>query len=529
MTAIKQSLMAAAFVAAVSLLATVAAFAHASLISADPRDGAMLATAPKQLTLTFNEPVAPLVFRLAEPNGTIVDLKAVATNQTVTLTPPSGLPQGTHVLSWRVVSADGHPVGGAFVFSVGRPSAAVPEAVRIETGWPVRIAIWIARVVIYCGLFFGIGGVFFATWIGSPPRPATAIIRAVTALAVIGTALSLAFQGLDALAAPLSASIQPAVIAAGYHTSYGTTVVIAEAALLLALVASFTDWTRAARALSFIALLGAAAALASSGHASTAPPQWLMRPAVFLHVAGIAFWAGSLIPLFMLLRTPRGGTTELMRFSAVIPFVLVPLVGAGIVLAVVQLDHVSALWTTGYGLVFLAKCAALVALAALACLNRFVLTPALAAGTATARNRFVRSIGAEIVLVAAIFAIAAFWRFTPPPRALVEGEPAFVHIHTEQAMADVTATPGRAGPVTITVHLQRGDFGPLAAKEVTVRLSSKALGLEPLVRPARDDGNGTWTAAGFVLPRGGIWTVEVEVLIDDFDKVSLDAPIVIAP
>jgi copper transport protein len=519
----------AALVAAVTLFATVGAFAHASLLATEPRDGAVLPSAPEHLTLTFNEPVAPLVFRLAEPNGTIVDLSAAATNQTVTLTPPSGLPPGSHVLSWRVVSADGHPVGGALVFSIGRPSARGPDAVRIETGWAVRAAIWAARVVIYCGLFFGIGGAFFTAWIARRQPGFMTPIRVVTALAAVAVALSLAFQGLDALAAPLSATARPAVILAGYHTSYGTTVLLAEAALLLALASSVVQRSGVARALSLTALLGAAAALASSGHASTAPPQWLTRPAVFLHVAGIAFWAGSLIPLFMLLRTPRGGTQELMRFSAVIPFVLVPLVGAGIVLAIVQLDHVSALWTTGYGLVFLAKGAVLVVLAALACLNRIVLTPALASGAATARPRFVRSIGAEIALIAAIFVITALWRFTPPPRTLVEGEPAFVHIHTEQAMADVTVAPGRAGPVTVTARLQSGDFGPLAAKEVTIHLSNKTLGLEPMVRPARDAGNGTWVASGFVLPRGGIWTVEVDVLIDDFTRVGLDAPIVVAP
>jgi copper transport protein len=45
------------------------AFAHASLLKAEPADGAVLPAAPAVLTLTFNEPVSPLVFRLLDPGG----------------------------------------------------------------------------------------------------------------------------------------------------------------------------------------------------------------------------------------------------------------------------------------------------------------------------------------------------------------------------------------------------------------------------------------------------------------------------
>ena len=44
-------------------------------------------------------------------------------NATVTIRLPEGLMAGTHLLSWRVISADSHPVGGALTFSIGQPSA----------------------------------------------------------------------------------------------------------------------------------------------------------------------------------------------------------------------------------------------------------------------------------------------------------------------------------------------------------------------------------------------------------------------
>src|SRR5215213_5433147 len=114
----------ALLVAILAVLATAnAAHAHASLIRSDPADRTVVAQPPPQLTLTFNEPVSPLALRLVRPNGEVVDLKNVtASGATIAAAPPTDLLRGTHLLSWRVISADGHPVGGALTFSVGLPS-----------------------------------------------------------------------------------------------------------------------------------------------------------------------------------------------------------------------------------------------------------------------------------------------------------------------------------------------------------------------------------------------------------------------
>lgn len=86
------------------LLAAVAqastAFAHASLIRGEPADRAVVALPPSMLTLTFNEPVSPLVLRLVRPSGDTVELKdVVANNATLTVTLPERLMAGTHLLS----------------------------------------------------------------------------------------------------------------------------------------------------------------------------------------------------------------------------------------------------------------------------------------------------------------------------------------------------------------------------------------------------------------------------------------------
>src|SRR5215470_5176105 len=77
-----------------------AAFAHATLVKAEPADGAVIAQPPSALRLTFNEPVAVLAIRLIGPSGgavTLGETAAADTNLNITV-PPLGT--GTHVLSW---------------------------------------------------------------------------------------------------------------------------------------------------------------------------------------------------------------------------------------------------------------------------------------------------------------------------------------------------------------------------------------------------------------------------------------------
>src|SRR5262249_9120182 len=147
-----------------------AALAHASIVRSEPSDRAVVAQSPAELRLTFNEPVSPLVFRLVSPTGETVEVKHVTgENATVTVVPPGALARGTHLLSWRVISADGHPVGGTVTFSVAAPSGAAPGLPRLQTDRPLRWAIWAAKLVLYVGLFGGIGGAFYAAWIATEP------------------------------------------------------------------------------------------------------------------------------------------------------------------------------------------------------------------------------------------------------------------------------------------------------------------------------------------------------------------------
>lgn len=514
---------------AVASLAMVGqALAHAALTEAVPADGAVVASAPTELSLSFSEPVSPLVLSLIGPEGTSRPLTRFAlTDRTLAITAPSDLDHGTHVLSWRVVSEDGHPVGGSVVFSIGAPSAAPVVATQSEPA--VRIALWLGKFGLYLGLAFGVGGAAFMVWVASLPAAARPPIASFLLLGLLSVPVALAAQGIDALALPLSGMLQAAAWQAAAASSFGRTALIATLALLTALLALFRPGS-GGRLLTAFAWLGAGAALAASGHAGAAQPQFLTRPTVFLHAIGMAGWAGALLPLAFALRQPDGAHT-LRRFSRRIPVPLLIILLSGVALAVVQVEKPQALLTTPYGLVLTGKLVLVAMLLGLGAFNRYRLTELVVSGGAATRPLLTRIISAEIAIIVVILAVVALWRFTPPPRALAAtaAQPAAVHIHTEKAMADISVTPGRAGPVTITISLLDGEFGPLAAKELRLALSRPEAGIEPIERQAAKQADGSWQVGDLTLPVAGRWTIELEILVSDFEMTRLKETVEIRP
>ncbi|CDN55828.1 Putative copper export protein [Neorhizobium galegae bv. officinalis bv. officinalis str. HAMBI 1141] len=513
------------------LVMTAAASAHASLNTTEPRDGSVVSTAPRVIALTFSEPVSPTSLKLTRPDGSIAPLKNfVLKDKAVEITPPGDLKDGSYLLSWRVVSEDGHPIGGSVVFSIGQPNANA-RGTAADIDWPVRAGLWIGKVALYVGLFFGVGGAFAIHWFADGSRNALRQVLAALGIGFAGALLSAGFQGLDTVGEPISRLFVPAVWKAGMTTSFGPTVIFAVAALALAGLALASGRGRDARWISISAVVTAAFSLCLSGHASAADPQWLMRPAVFLHVAAIAVWAGALLPLLAEFgKDKEAAGAALHRFSVFIPWAVLVLAVAGCVLAVVQVRTLAGLVTTAYGIVFLVKLGLLALLFALAAINRWKLTSGSKKGEPAAIRQLVRSIAAETVILLLIFAVAATWRFTPPPRTLIAEvqRTAVVHLETSKAVADVRITPDRVGEVAISAVIAKTDRSLLDPQEVTVVLSNPGAGIEPIRRKA-EKGKDGWTVPDIVLPVPGRWRLRLDVIISDFEIARMEGEIEIAP
>lgn len=508
--------------------------AHAALVGTSPPDGAVLEKAPSAVVLRFNEPVSPLAASLILPGGKAseIDLPASADSE-VSLELPPGLGTGTHVLSWRAVSGDGHPVAGTTVFSIGVVQAGAATSLTAASHPEVAPLLWSVRIVLFVGLFFGAGGAAFRSLSPVLPAAARRFSMAATVAGIAAATLVIGLQGLDVTGGGLLGLTSTGVWQAGLSTVYGQTSLVALLALVVSVFGLNARSAAVAGPAGVVAILLVGLAVCLSGHASAAHPQWLMKPALFVHMVCIAWWIGALLPLILLLRQRHADAVRpLVRFSHAIPYAIVPLVVSGCILAVVQMGWPGPAWLSGYGLILGAKLSLLVVLFAIASWNRWVLTAPAVAGEPRAIRHMRRGIGAEIILILLIFGLVSGWRFTPPPRALAEvseTQSASLHLMGDDVEANVTVSPATVGTSRLSATLTGEGGEALGAKSVRFVLTPSSGEVAPTTRPAALTPAGTWEASDVVLPLAGLWTVQVEVRVTDFQLVKLHGEIEVAP
>jgi copper transport protein len=499
------------------------AIAHAALVSSEPADGVLINEPPQKIIMKFTEPVSPVVLRLTKPEGGTVNLTgAQLVDDALVIPAPKGLREGTYVLSWRIISQDGHPVGGTVVFAIGKESEAnISAQSRQAPG--LKPVIWLLRVGLYLTLFFGVGVTVFLNWTMEGKRLPRSFARSLAFGLVLVfpiAIISLGVLGIDALGAPWRDLLGSAVWQAALSTSYSLTAGAACLAALSALISISVKERAWAHLSSFAALALAGVAIAASGHAATAVPQAFSRPAVFTHVACATLWAGALLSLAYLYWTSHPTRTAVLRrSSSLMVWSVAILVLSGVAIAVLQLKPFSSLFTTSYGQVLLAKLCLVICLLALACYNRYWLTAPTLAGEIWAERRLLHSVGVELFLVLAILGIVALWRFTPPPRSMaMPSSEIALHVHSQQLMAELHIVPGKVGANSMTIEIIGAP-----AKAVNVSIRNDSAKIEPIRREAMRTNHQTWTVPELQIPVSGHWMLRLDVLVSDFESVTLES------
>ena len=515
--------------------------AHAVLLGTSPDNGATLEAAPREIVLRFNEPVSPIALTIVGRGGqAAIPAGALASrNEEVHAAMPGDLQPGSYIVSYRVVSADSHPISGSFLFAVGAPSGATPAAPDLrdqENEWALLVIL--NRIVLLAALLFAAGGVLFATYVlgndAARVAPLRQPLRIGALIAMTCAAIAVFLQGGLLTAAAMDAAWHPlALLAVGWHSTLGTSAALIAFGLLLVIL-------RLGRAPSSLMLwLGttgaivAAGALAASGHAATAPPRWLAAPAMAAHGVVIAFWIGSLWPLLRVLRAQDAAEAAaiVVRFSRLAVIAVAILVVSGLILATLQLGgDVAALITTPYGQLLLIKLSIVALLLLLALFNKVRLTPALARGAPDGAARLAGAIRLEIAAIGLILAVTALLGQSPPPRALAAmtvsaSAPQTVTAQARGYSASVTVTPGRTGRNTIAIALIAPDGTPFTPLAATAEISLPEQGIEPLAEPltASAPGRYQWVTNGFVRP--GAWHLDLTVLINDFENATFELPL----
>jgi copper transport protein len=511
--------------------------AHAVLVAAEPADGGVLMTSPARLRLVFNEPVRIVFVHLIDAAGRQrLAADAARAVDAIVEAQPSSLEAGSYILSYRAVSADGHPIGGSVRFRIGAGEGAGapgPESNGREAGWCAVSAV--ARFLRYAGLLATAGGALFLALVVRDRRQWHAPTRRYILVSLAGAALAgflaIGVEGALLTLAPMPAGlVEPEAWSAGWDSAPGRSVVVSLLGLALLALTLRRRGTEPSRSLLVAGSLVAVSGLAFTGHAATAAPRQLAAPTVVLHGLVAAVWIGGLWPLLTVVRRgeKRQAVEILRRFSGIATVAVTLLALAGLVLATLQLAAPAALTGTLYGRILLAKLAAVLLLLALAALNRWRLTPALAGtGGRAAAAPLRASIIAELGLGLAVLAVTAALGTVPPPRtaaALPARAGETLTLRSGDRTARVEVSPARIGPNTVKVYFAR-DGMPFDPTDVTVELSLPAAGIEPLRGAAARTGPGEFALPDLTLAPAGTWELRIEALISDFERATFDSPL----
>ncbi|MCB8902603.1 MULTISPECIES: copper resistance CopC/CopD family protein [unclassified Streptomyces] len=396
-TALARLLILAAALLGTLLAGAAPASAHAALTGSDPKDGAVVATAPKEVNLTFSEQVAMSAdsIRVLDPAGRRAD-----TGEILNLCSGSivrygvalraGLPDGTYTVAWQTVSADSHPISGAFTFSIGAPSTtsvALPD--RTAGGGLVGTLYGIARYVSYAGFAVLVGGGAFvlACW----PRGAS--VRPVQQTVVRGwltltgaTLVMLLLRNPYTGSGELSDAFDLAGLKAVLETKTGAALtsrllLLGAAALFVAVLfgayARRTD-PKEKKDLAFglgvggtVVAAGIAGTWALAEHASTGIQPGIAMPVDILHLLAVAAWLGGLTVLLVsLYKAPSVDRSAIERFSKVAFGSVAVLAATGLYQSWRQVGSWSALTGTRYGQLLLVKIGLMCVLIGIAWISR---------------------------------------------------------------------------------------------------------------------------------------------------------------
>ena len=507
-------------VGAVFLAAPAAALAHAYLLRTVPAaSGPPLNGPPAQLSMTFNEAVEPRFMIVSVTDANLTQETAGRPARSpgdpdTIVTPLRRMPEGWYLVFWRAISADGHPVRGAFTFSVG-PNAGPPPQFRIpsisETAAKPNLVV--ARWIVFLATMAAVGLLGLRLLIARPvvARVPEASLRRLSLAFGIAIVVALVATPIYVDIATAQFSLRSAfdlgdVVPLMRSSSFGRSFLDLELVLAflavsgaIAIAADRPDRERRSLVglLSLLGALGCAAAAllvpGLGGHAAQTKPRLVSLLLDWAHLAAGSIWIGGLVGLLVLwwslgaARRTAGLAICVPRFSNVAFVSVMLLIGTGTGAAFIRLPTFSSLWQTSYGTALIAKIALLLTAMLVASINLVRVTPRLRRAGAElelgtgAAAVLRRTVGTEVLLVAgAVFAAAILTSLPPPPKALATIGKASAHVGPGPVVSVVHHGPYRlefhvepnkaAVPDTFAIRITK-DGHPVRHAEVTTTFS----------------------------------------------------------
>ncbi|MEV6299652.1 copper resistance protein CopC [Actinoplanes sp. NPDC051861] len=522
-----------------TLLAAAPASAHAALVGSDPGNGTIVPDAPNKVTLTFSESVQLLSgkIRVIAPDGSRADQgDPVAAGTQVTVPLRAGGGRGTYLVSYRVISADSHPVAGTISYSVGAASApptATEEDVAVDP--VVRALIPVGKFLGYAGLVLLVGPVLVLALLWphrldrrGPGRLAWTGIGLVAGSTLLGLWLQAPYTlgtglfdvGIDDLRDVLGSTFGAVML-----VRLG---VVTAAAFLLRPLLTGPAGGESKLDLALLGVLGVAA-LATwplTGHPTASPVAGVSVVIDALHLAAMAVWLGGLVMLFGFL-LPRADAREL---GAILPIwsrwaatAVGALIFAGVVQALIEVASLDGLINSTYGRLILVKVGLAATVIGVAFFSRRLVRSRAAEESPGPLRRIVF---AELAVTVVVLGVTSALVQIPPPRTAEAAEVGATNTTVTQMLTSdkmsmqVDIFPATVGNNSIHLYAYTLDNKPLPVVEwkATAALASK--GIEPIEVPLLRITD--FHAIGDIaLPAAGEWTFKFTARTSDIDQSTL--------
>ena len=497
------------------------ASAHAALETSAPSPNAVLEVGPDNIELDFNEAVDAELsnVELYSDNATSIPtgVPENVTDDTIIQASVPPIADGVYVVVWRVASADGHVIDGAFSFQVGRESGVDVGALIDRVSGNATASSTVgrldtsARLLSLIGLVVLIGGGLLASQRPGQTSDANSdrmLLWLAWAFLLVGSLGSFGLYGAKVVAGSPSDVIKPSVWGkvAGSHTG---SIVLVRVALVLVvggmLVAFARRVTDIWRGAGLVVGTGLVLTYSSIGHANAQHPAALWIGIDALHLAAISVWIGGL--LLFAFGTPAWltdpGSERVVRRFSVTSLVAVPvIVATGVAQTLKLAGNLDDVTSTSWGRTLLVKVSVATVLVALGGVSQWLLRND--GPSALKRNVLVEAlVGIAVVGLASALV-------TLPPQPVAASRVFTTTVTNEGVIADVTVTPGRVGQneVHLVITPPGGSSDPVVSTTVQAEPQSASSGPAQAVLEILGPNHYTGTIA---LSQAGAWTLQITV------------------
>ncbi|HIW63103.1 MAG TPA: copper resistance protein CopC/CopD [Candidatus Stackebrandtia excrementipullorum] len=522
-----------------------AAQAHAIVTSTTPAADQIVSTPPEQVVVEFNESVSVVAAEtgVIGPHGKLVHVEPVtADGNVVTIALGDDMPNGTYLVSYRVISADGHPVPGGFSFSVGeRTQAPDKSALDREVDPLVGVLVVANRSIGYAGLalVLGPGLLLFAARARNtdfpPPRGPRRLLTTGLGLLAATSGLGLYLQ-VPYMAGGSLFSITGDDVAMVLESRFGGSsflrlLVIVAALPLLSWLTTAADNIRT-RVLP--ALLGIILAVTwpLSGHATTSAAPPLTMATDTIHVAAMGMWLGGLVTLcvYLVKRSHGRGVRELLPvWSSWATWLVAALAVAGVAQALIEIGSLPALLETTYGRLVIIKVGLFAVVLAVAYFAR----RAAADGSSSVLTRIRRIVVVELTVGAVILGVSAVLVQTVPAKvAITQAEvPEAGDLYSVELVDDLYTLlfelePARVGDNIAHMYLFTAEGEPLEALEWGATYGQPDGGMAPIdiglfmLSPNHAEGD-------VALPSAGEWEFTFTIRVGELDRSTVSTVVTV--